>query len=264
MLTPCKSFPFNSYRDSLPELLDAIGASAVLAEQSLVLIKPNLVNMSPPPVTFAVAATRAIIEFCQQHTKAKIVVGDGSGEPDLTTWDVFKEQGYLDLAEETGVELLDLNETELVSLSNPGCVVFPELMIPKIVMEGFVISAATLKAHSLAKVTLSMKNMIGVAPPNYYQQGGYWRKSAFHKQMQSSIFELNCYRKPDLAIIDGSIGLADHHLGGPKCEPPVKQLIAGFDPVAVDAKGAGLLGIPWQHVGHIKMADGVLGSAKPG
>ena len=81
--------------------------------------------------------------------------------------------------------------------------------------------------------------------------------------MQTSVFELNCYRRPDLAFIDASIGLAEHHLGGPVCEPAVNKLVAGFDPVAVDAVGAGLLGIPWQQVGHIKMADGVLGLANP-
>jgi uncharacterized protein (DUF362 family) len=111
-------------------------------------------------------------------------------------------------------------------------------------------------------VTLSMKNMVGVAPPVFYQQGGHWKKSAFHQQMQSSVFELNRYRKPDLAFIDASIGQADHHLVGPACDPPVDRLLAGFDPVAVDAAGAQLLGIPWRRVGHIRMADGVLGSAR--
>jgi uncharacterized protein (DUF362 family) len=80
--------------------------------------------------------------------------------------------------------------------------------------------------------------------------------------MQTSIFDLNRHRKPDLAFIDGSLGLADHHLGGPACDPPVKTLVAGFDPVKVDAYGSELLGIPWQQVGHIKMADGVLGCAE--
>jgi hypothetical protein len=54
---------------------------------------------------------------------------------------------------------------------------------------------------------------------------------------------------------------ASHHLGGPTCVPPVSKLVAGFDPVAVDACGVKLLGIPWEQVGHIKMADGILGSA---
>lgn len=252
---------FISFDQTIPLLLDGIGAADVLAEQSCILIKPNLVNLSPPPVTLPVDAARAMIKYVRKHSKAKIIIGEGTGEPDITTWEVFREHGYEDLANETGAELIDLNDAELVELSNPECTVFPTFMMPKVIMESFVISAATLKAHSLARVTLSMKNMIGVAPPAHYQRGGYWRKSAFHHQMQTSILDLNRYRKPDIAFIDGSIGLADHHLGGPTCDPPVGKLLAGFDPVKVDAVGTNLLGIPWQQVGHIKMANGILGCA---
>ncbi len=55
--------------------------------------------------------------------------------------------------------------------------------------------------------------------------------------------------------------MAEHHLGGPACDPPVGKIVAGFDPVAVDAAGAGLLGFDWRSVEHISMADGVLGQA---
>jgi uncharacterized protein (DUF362 family) len=262
MRQPCKTEEFISFENTIPLLLDGIGAADALSGQSCILIKPNLVNLSPPPVTLPVDAARAIINYIGNHSSAKIIIGEGTGEPDITTWDVFRKHGYEELASETGVELVDMNDAELIELSNPECTVFPTFMMPKIIMESFVISAATLKAHSLARVTLSMKNMIGVAPPTHYQRGGYWRKSAFHHQMQTSIFDLNRYRKPDLAFIDGSLGLADHHLGGPACDPPVKTLVAGFDPVKVDAYGSELLGIPWQQVGHIKMADGVLGCAE--
>jgi len=264
MQRPCATEDFISFDKTIPALLQAIGAPEILARQSRILIKPNLVNDSPPPVTLAVAACAALADACRRWSTAEIVIAEGTGDRQLTTSEVFRIHGYDRLAETHGVQLLDLNEAELVELRNPHCRVFPTFMIPRLVMESFVISAAVLKAHSLATVTLSMKNMIGVAPPAYYQRGGYWKKSAFHQQMQTSIFELNRYRKPDLAFIDASIGLAEHHLGGPYCDPPINRLLAGFDPVAVDAVGAELLGIPWQRVGHIAMADCVLGSAEAG
>jgi uncharacterized protein (DUF362 family) len=263
MQLPCRAKTFGSFAETLPELLSEIGAAASLSRQERILIKPNLVNASPPPITLPVAACEALVTFCRRHSHAEIVIAEGTGEPDVSTDELFERHGYRRLAEEYGVRLIDLNDAELVKLTDVASHVFPTFMIPKVIMEAFVISAATLKAHSLARVTLSMKNMIGVAPPSYYQRGGYWRKSAFHHQMQSSIFELNRYRKPDLAFIDASIGMARHHLGGPTCDPPIGKLVAGFDPVAVDAAGAELLGIPWRHVGHIKMADGVLGQAEP-
>lgn len=262
MQKPCTIKNFLSYEETVPELLTSIGVPEILSRQSCILIKPNLVNGSPPPVTLPVAACEALVKACRRWSKSRIVIAEGTGERHMTTGEVFRIHGYDRLAETHGIELVDLNEAELVELRDPRRKVFPSFMMPRLVMESFVISAAVLKAHSLAVVTLSMKNMVGVAPPAHYQCGGHWKKSAFHNQAQTSIFELNCYRKPDLAFIDASIGQAEHHLAGPACDPPVNRLMAGFDPVAVDAAGARLLGIPWQRVGHIKMADGVLGCAE--
>lgn len=261
MQKPCTTQDFISYDKTVPALLEAIGAPAVLRRQSRILIKPNLVNASPPPVTLPVAACAALIRACRQWSTAEIIIAEGTGEKHLSTDEVFAIHGYDHLAQEEGIALVDLNDAELIELRDKRNKVFPSFMMPRLVMESFVLSAAMLKAHSLSTVTLSMKNMIGVAPPAHYQQGGHWKKSAFHRQMQTSIFELNRYRQPDLAFIDATIGLADYHLGGPTCEPPPNKLLAGFDPVAVDAAGSELLGIPWQQVGHIKMADGELGKA---
>lgn len=263
MPSPCQLLPYVSYAQSVPALLSAIGAPVILARQQRILIKPNLVNASPPPVTLPVEACAALVQYCRTWSRAEIVLAEGTGEKHLSTHEVFAIHGYDQLAREEGIELVDLNQAELIALQDRRNQVFPTFMMPCIVMESFVLSAAVLKAHSLATVTLSMKNMIGVAPPAYYQQGGHWKKSAFHQQMQTSIFELNRFRRPDLAFIDASVGLAEHHLGGPTCDPPPNKLLAGFDPVAVDAAGAELLGIPWQQVDHIRMADGELGRAEP-
>lgn len=258
----CAFTDFISYQESVPALLNSIGAPEVLRRQQRILIKPNLVNASPSPVTLPVEACAALVMACRRWSDAQIIIAEGTGERHLTTDEVFAIHGYDHLAKTEGLELIDLNEAELIELRDQRNTVFPSFMMPRIIMESFVLSAAVLKAHSLAAVTLSMKNMIGVAPPAYYQKGGHWKKSAFHNQMQTSVFELNRYRKPDLAFIDATVGLADYHLGGPICDPPPNRLLAGFDPVAVDAAGAELLGIPWQQVGHIKMADGELGQAE--
>ncbi|NIQ98490.1 MAG: DUF362 domain-containing protein [Desulfuromonadales bacterium] len=261
MSSACHIESFSSYAESIPRALDAVGAAEVLARQERVIVKPNLVNASPPPITLPVEAAEALIGFIRSCSDAEIVIAEGTGERHLETDEIFRTHRYDTLAERVGAELVDLNHAPVAQLENPGCDVFPTFMMPKLVMEGFLISAAVLKAHSLADVTLSMKNLIGCAPPAYYQQGGHWKKSAFHARMHEAIFDLNRYRRPDLALVDGAVGMAEHHLGGPACDPPVGKIVAGFDPVAVDAAGAGLLGFDWRSVEHISMADGVLGQA---
>jgi hypothetical protein len=51
--------------------------------------------------------------------------------------------------------------------------------------------------------------------------------------------------------MDCSIGMAEFHLGGPQCDPPIKKIIAGYNPWKVDRKAAGLLGLDWKNIGHI-------------
>jgi uncharacterized protein (DUF362 family) len=136
------------------------------------------------------------------------------------------------------------------------------MYLPEILFDVFLISIPVLKAHSLAGVTLSMKNMMGAAPPAHFQQGGHWKKAAFHENVQEAVFDLNQYRTPDFSILDASVGMREAHLWGPTCNPPHNTLAASTDPVAIDAYGSHLLKRKWQQIGHIAMADGVLGSAQ--
>nr|WP_279614519.1 hypothetical protein [Desulfonatronovibrio hydrogenovorans] len=65
-------------------------------------------------------------------------------------------------------------------------------------------------------------------------------------------------------MIDASVGMAEYHLGGRTCDPPVQRMVAGLDPVAVDSYGAGLLGLSWKDIPHIRMAHSILGRACSG
>ena len=259
---PCLVHEFQNYPTTLATLLDDLGAPGVLKRRRRVIIKPNLVNASPFPVTTHPEMVRALAEYVRRHSKAGIVLAEGCGDACLDTGQIFTDLGYAALAEELDLELVDLNLAPLTRRKNPECRFFPEIFLPKTAMSGLLISVAVLKRHSLAQVTLTMKNMLGLLPPSHYQRGGSWKKSALHADMQRSIYEMNRYRAPDLAIIDASVGLAEYHLGGATCSPPVNKLVAGFDPVAVDTAGAALLGLDWQSIGHIRMAHGKLGWAE--
>ena len=264
MAKSCHIENFISVEQSVRSALANAGAFNILRQQKRILIKPNLVNASPPPITFPVAIADALVGAIREQCDAEIIIAEGSGERNLSTSEIYMELGYRQIAVNHNVELIDLNEASLRHLENSDCSVFKEMHLPEILFDAFVISAPVLKAHSLADVTVSMKNMIGCAPPSHYQQGGYWKKSAFHALMHESIFDLNRYRKPDLALVDATVGMPEYHLGGAHCDPPLGKLIVGTDPVAVDAAGAALLGRDWQQIGHIHMADGVLGLASVG
>jgi uncharacterized protein (DUF362 family) len=245
-------------------LLEAAGLARALPADGRVLIKPNLVADLPPPMTTPVALVSEIVRFVRAcRPGCEIIVADGCGSLKYETGHVFHTMGYTAMAEALGITLLDLNTAPCRRLTNPRCRRWPEFYLPEIVLDSFVISVPVLKAHSMAGVTLTMKNMMGAAPPAYYQQHGQWRKASFHEDIQAAILDLNQYRTPDFTVLDATVGMAEAHLWGPVCSPPKELLAAGRDPVAMDAYGAGLLGVPWRQIGHIAMAHGLLGEAEP-
>jgi len=126
------------YRTSVTKALDLIEAASKLPKDRPIIIKPNLTNSSPPPVTTPVAAVRAVYEYCRAHTNAQVVIGEGCGSGE--TGDIFKALGYTDLAEECGVELIDFNQAEAVLLKNDNALQLKQLYVPSIVLDAFVIS----------------------------------------------------------------------------------------------------------------------------
>ena len=243
---------FESYDISITQALDLLGAKDVLVQQAAILIKPNLVNDSPHPVTTAAACCEAIVKYIRICSQAEIVIAEGSGAPSLETDEIFQRLGYTELPKRYGVKLVDLNTAPLQRLENPNCQVFPEFYLPEMAFTHYIISVPVLKAHSLATMTGTLKNMMGFAPPEHYAgRFGSWKKAVFHHKMQQSIIDLNTYRTPDLSILDASVGLADFHLGGAHCSPPVKKIVAGYDPVEVDREAAKLLGLKWQKIAHL-------------
>ncbi|OGP30620.1 MAG: hypothetical protein A2073_04585 [Deltaproteobacteria bacterium GWC2_42_11] len=254
----------NNWNKCISSILDASGFEAVLRQQKQILIKPNLVEALKPPITTPVELTEALVSYIRERTAGvDIAIGEGTGAAEYDTQYVFNKLGYTRLAEEKSVKLIDLNKEPLVKLTNPKLSRWQEIYLPGILFDSFIISVPVLKAHSLADVTLTMKNMMGAAPPSHYQKGGHWKKSAFHQRMQESILDLNRYRTPDFTILDATIGMKEAHLWGPVCDPHPNIIAAGFDPVAIDAYGAELLKKDWKKVGYIRTAHGELGIAEP-
>lgn len=248
---------FKDYRRSIPAALNAIGAAEKLPQRGLIIIKPNLTTDSPPPVTTDVEAAKAVYQYCKRHSRAEIVIGEGSGNG--TTADIYQSLGYTALAKKRGIRLLDFNSEKAVRLKKRDAFVLKEFYLPEISSDAFIISLPVLKDHSFTQTTVAMKNMFGLAPEPYYK--GSWNKSKLHSpSTHKSVVDVCLYKKPDLCLVDASVALAGMHLAGTKKK--IGMLLAGFDPVAVDAVGSELLGHNPKRIQYLKLADGLLGDMK--
>ncbi len=246
---------FVDYQSSITKALDLIGAGDRLPKDGLIIIKPNLTNSSPPPVTTSVEAAEALYNYCKIHTKAEIVIGDGCGSG--KTPDVFTALRYTKLAKKYGINLIDFNEAETVVLENKNAFQLKQFHMPRIVQDAFVISLPVLKDHSFTKTTIAMKNMFGIAPGRFY--GGSWNKSKLHSpSTDKSVVDVCLYKKPDLSVVDASVALKGTHLSGK--HKNIGLILAGFDPVAVDVVGSELLGHNPKKLEYLTLANGLLGS----
>ncbi|UCG46239.1 MAG: DUF362 domain-containing protein [Phycisphaerales bacterium] len=246
---------FVNYQDSIHRALDLVDAPAQLPRKGLIIIKPNLTNSSPPPVTTDVAAAEAVYQYCKAHSEAEIIIGEGCGSG--RTEDVFASLGYTDLAARYGLKLVDFNESESVTLKNENAMSLKSFHMPAIVPGAFVISLPVLKDHSFTRTTVALKNMFGIAPAKFYR--GSWNKSRLHSpSTHKHVVDVCLYKRPDLSVVDASVALAGMHLAGTHTN--IGLILAGFDPVAVDAAASELLGHNPRRIEYLKLANGLLGT----
>lgn len=222
--------------------LEMIRAGETISRSDKILIKPNYILAKPPSsgVTTDPKVIEGVIKFVQQYD-VEMIIGEGSGFSD--TFVAFEMAGVTGLASRYGIKLIDLNKDELLNITVPNPLALKRAQIAKTAVESFIVSVPKLKVHSMAGVTLSLKNMIGAIVP----------KGTVHDHLDEKIVDLAKVIKPSLSVIDGTIGCAGGELGGTPTE--MNLVIAGKDPVAVDAVGAMIMGISPNKVRHIMLAQ---------
>jgi len=101
------------------------------------------------------------------------------------------------------------------------------------------------KHHGLSRLTLSMKNLMGICGGN---------RGEMHWNIDAKLTDLTRFIKPDLTVIDAyRILLRNGPSGGNLSDVKLmKTVIAGTDPVLADAYAATLFGISPGDIGYIK------------
>ena len=198
-----------------------------------VVLKPNLVEYHRDKVINTHPhVVAAAIELCRREGAAEVLVAEGPGH-----WrnveHLVAASGLGDVLRHYRVPFIDLNHDEPVKTTNLGRLTKLEhlYLSQTITTADVVISMPKLKTHHWAVATLSLKNLFGTLPGVCYG----WPKNELHwRGIDNSIVDIACTRTPDLAIVDGVIGMeGDGPLNGaPK---PMGVVVMGRDLVAVDA-----------------------------
>lgn len=223
--------------------LEMVAAQEAVSKVKPVLVKPNYVNASHPStgITTDGRVVEGVVKFLKQHNVEDIVIGEGSGFAD--TFKAFQVAGLDTVAERWKVRLADLNRDKFAEVSPESPLTLKGIKIAQTALSSTIISVPKLKLHRLARITLSLKNMMGAVNP----------KGAMHVSLSENIVNLASIIKPSVAVIDGVIAGEGHELSVNPVE--MNLVVAGTDPVAVDAVGAALMGIPPASVKHLRLAE---------
>ena len=218
----------NAYKGAC-EALDALKFS--LSEKK-VYIKPNLTGGRPANegMTSDIGIVRAVLE--RLHDCPQITIGESCSDT-ITAFDTL---GYRQLAEEfPNVQLEDIRTTEIVWKPVPRPFHTKEMPFnANVFKHDYVINIAKMKTHSLAGVTLCMKNIFGFVPTRK-------QKLMYHPFIKKAVLDMNQIVKSDFCIIDGVFGNEyDEIQSTPKYTGAV---IAGQDMLAVDLIAAEIMGI---------------------
>ncbi len=211
-----------------------------------VVIKPNLVEYRPEKVINTdPRVVDAVITLCKQEGAAEVIVAEGPGHWRNVEF-LVRESGLGAVLEKHGVRFVDINHDEPVKVLNLGRLTrLDHLYMSRTVLNADVlISLPKLKTHHWAGVTLALKNLFGTLPGICYG----WPKNELHwRGIPNSIVDINCTRGPNLSIVDGIVGMeGDGPLHGKAKHAGL--LLMGVDPVAVDATGARLMGMPPERI----------------
>ena len=124
-----------------------------------------------------------------------------------------------------------------------------EARVHELLLEADVfINAPVLKHHSSSRLTIGMKNLMGVV-----WDRSYWHRNDLHQ----CIADFASYRKPDLTVVDAYNVMKQHGPRGVSAGDvlQMKTLIVSTDPVAADAAGAKFFGVEPEDIRHIKIAS---------
>jgi uncharacterized protein (DUF362 family)/NAD-dependent dihydropyrimidine dehydrogenase PreA subunit len=246
---------FDGIEEAAHRVIEQIGGmESVMRGAKMAVLKPNFVagrNGSTGSTT-SFALLKAVAEEVRACGAEPVLCETPGTEFDRDA--TYTILGVEKFCEENGIRILRVDPEggeDWVELHPDGAKKLRHYHMPRILQEARLINLPVLKTHVVSAMTLSMKNSMGILPrPD--------RRSMHTFGIDQSIVDMNLGIKPDLNIVDGSVGQdGEGPLYGDKAD--LQVLIAGRDTLAVDLACCQIVGVKPRDIPHLKLALEQLG-----
>jgi uncharacterized protein (DUF362 family) len=267
------------------EAIDLLGGiNALTRGKNRIMLKPNLVTDSPDCTTKPIVI-KTIAQLMQKAGK-EVMIGEGSAAAesfnvvnneicrtkkreilDNMQQHVFDALGYTEMARSLNIPLINLHSGDMVEVPLKSGFAAKSVKIHKsLTGVDLLCSVPMKKTHSLATVTLAMKNLIGLYPGTEYYSVRSWLHDRAAETGSTGVayevIDMNNAVSTGLAVIDASTAMEGNGpMGGPLVD--MGLIIAGTCPLATDMVGATLMGFETTEIPAIALAhkSGMLPSA---
>jgi uncharacterized protein (DUF362 family) len=232
------------------------GMGAFVKNGQSVVVKPNIAWDQPPevPANTNPELVAAIVRHCLKAGAGKVTVFDHT----CHNWErSYKTSGIANAVTEAGGTMSAANlEEHYREVKLPKAKTLKTTLIHKDMLDCDVfINVPVLKHHGGAKLSLCMKNLMGVV----------WDRRFFHSNNLDQCIADMCFapKTPDLNIIDAYRILRKNGPQGRAKEDGelARYQMLGTDMVALDAAAAKLYGMKPEDLGYVRIA-GEMGAGK--
>jgi len=213
------------------------GMENFVGQGQRVLLKPNASFSAPPEwgATTSSETVRTVAQMCLEAGAERVVVFDHPlRSPELCLEQTGLEEALDDLDDVKLILATKQRHFEPVEVTDGEALQQVEVA-KEVLRSDVIINLPTAKSHSATGVSLGMKNLMGLI----------WDRGYFHQatDLHQAIAELSMVIQPDLIIVDAARALVTGGPGGPGKVLELGTIVAGTDPVAVDAHVVGMA--PW-------------------
>src|ERR1700694_616474 len=242
---------FDGIEESAHRIIAQVGGMpSVLKGARMAILKPNFVagRNAETGSTTSFALLKAVAEEVRACGAEPVLCETPGTEFDREA--TYTILGVEKFCEENGIRILKVDpeggEQDWEAVQPTGAKKLRRFHIPRILAEACLINLPVLKTHVVSTMTLSMKNCMGILPrPD--------RRSMHTFGIDQSIVDMNLGIKPDLNIVDGSVGQdGEGPLYGDKAD--LQVLVAGRDSLAVDLVSCQVVGVKPRDIPHLKLA----------
>lgn len=225
------------------------GMSRFVPHGSKVIVKPNICVAYH---TYEYAATTnpwvvgAIVKMCYEAGASRVQVMDYpfGGTPD----EAYVRSGIAEQVSAAGGEMVAMSRLKFNTVDIPSALDLHQARIYKDALETDVlIDVPIAKHHSLARLTLGIKNLMGLI----YDRG------AIHQNLGQRLADLTSILQPDLTVIDAvRVLMANGPTGGDLGDvKEMNTVIASADIVAADSFATTLFGMQPEDISYIRAAE---------